>query len=128
MRFVVDEIHEVSNKELGVFQAAWNLRVDGKLYPDEEEQLDVIRRWFNENLEKPARFTVSKPPFYRKKRKAISWFKDSALEHIAYVRSMIAILENHGVSVRMLTTDRVGYVAYEDDYQIVAEPFTGERY
>lgn len=34
------------------------------------------------------------------------------------------MLENHGVAVRMLKADRVGYVVYEDDYQIVAEPFS----
>jgi hypothetical protein len=128
VRFVVAEIDEDSGKELGVFQTAWNLRDDGKLYPEEDEQLDLIRRWFNDNLEKPRRFTASKPPYYRKKRKAISWFKDSAREHIARIWSMIAILRNHGIVVRMLTTERVGYVTYEDEFQIVAEPFSGEPY
>jgi hypothetical protein len=126
LRFVVAEIHPDSQRELGVFQAAVNLRNDGKLYAHEEEEHDVIRQWFNDNLEKPKRFTASKPPFYRKPNKAISWFKDSAHQHIAHIRALIAILENHGVSVRMLTTERVGYVVYEDEYQIVAEPFTGE--
>lgn len=127
LRFVVAEIHENSKKELGVFHAVGNLREHGKLSQDEEEQHDTLRKWFNENLEKPTRFTASKPPFYRKKSKAISWFKDSAREHIARVRSLVAILQNHGVHVRMLKTDRVGYVVYEDEYQIVAEPFAGER-
>lgn len=53
--------------------------------------------------------------------------KDSAVEHISRVRSLVAILEHHGVSVRMLKTGRVGYVVYEDEYQIVAEPFAGQR-
>jgi len=39
----------------------------------------------------------------------------------------MVILENHGVSVQMLNTDRVGCILYEDEYQIVAEPFAGER-
>ncbi len=126
LRFVVAEIHPNSQRELGVFQAVVNLRNDGKLYPHEEEQHDVIRQWFNDNLEKPKRFTASKPPFYRKQNRAISWFKDSAHQHLVHIRALIAILENHGVSVRMLTTERVGYVVYEDEYQIVAEPFAGE--
>jgi hypothetical protein len=41
---------------------------------------------------------------------------------------VVAILQNHGVSVRMLKTDRIGYVVYEDEYQIVAEPFRGEKH
>jgi hypothetical protein len=128
LRFVVADIDEDSGKELGVFQAVFNLRYDGKLYPHEEEQHDLIREWFNNNLEKPTRFTASKPPFYRRQPKAISWFKDNAHEHIARVRELVTILQHHGVVVQMLKTDRVGYVVYEDAYQIVAEPFVNETY
>lgn len=128
LRFVVADVHEDSGKELGVFHAVRNLRDAGKLHPHEEEQHDLIREWFNENLEKPTRFTAAKPPFYRKQSKAISWFKDNAREHIARVRELVVILQHHGVSVQMLKTDRVGYVVYEDAYQIVAEPFANDTY
>jgi protoheme ferro-lyase len=94
------------------------------LYPYEEPHLDELRQWFNTHLEKPTRFTAAKPPHYRKRSKAISWFKDSAHEHIARVREIVAILENHGVPVRMIKADRVGYIVYEDEHQIVAEPFS----
>ena len=60
----------------------------------------------------------------RKKSRAISWFKDTAHEHIGHICEMVAILENHGVSVRMLKADKVGYVVYEDDYQSLPEPFS----
>ncbi len=63
--------------ELGVFHALGYLREEGKLSDFEEEQHELIRQWFNAHLEKPVRFTASKPPFYRKKKKAISWFKDT---------------------------------------------------
>ena len=128
LRFVIAEIHESSAKELGVFHAVLRLREEGKLHKHEEDLHDVTRQWFNENLEKPTRFTASKPPFYRKPNKAISWFKDSARDHLAHIRDLVAILQNHGISVRMLKTDRVGYVVYEDEYQIVAEPFADETY
>jgi hypothetical protein len=42
---------------------------------------------------------------------------------ISRIRSLVAILQNHGILVEMLTTDRVGYIAYQDEFQIVAEPF-----
>jgi hypothetical protein len=128
LRFVVADIDENSGKELGVFHAMRNLRDVGKLHPHEEEQHDFIRKWFDENLEKPTRFTASKPPFYRKQSKAISWFKDSAHQHIARIRELVVILQHHGVLVEMLRTDRVGYIVYEDAYQIVAEPFARETY
>jgi hypothetical protein len=128
LRFVVADIHENSGKELGVFHAVLRLREAGKLDELEEELHDATRQWFNENLEKPTRFTASKPPFHRKPNKAISWFKDTAKDHLRHVRDLVGILHNHGVPVRTLKTDRVGYVVYEDEYQIVAEPFAKESY
>lgn len=127
VRFVVPDVDEDSQQELGVFHAIGNLRNDNRLEPYEEEEHERIREWFNQNLEKPTRFTTSKPPLHRKKRKAISWFKDSAHEHIARVRSLVAILEHHGIPVRMLRSRRVGYVVYEDEFQITAEPFAEDE-
>ena len=65
----------------------------------------------------------SKSKKHDKQRKAISWFKESAKEHIQNIREIAVILENHGISVSMITTDRPGYIVYEDEYQITAEPF-----
>ena len=127
IRFVVTEIDGDSRHPLGVFQAIANLRRRGLLNYRQEQQETAIGKWFDKNLAKPTRFTSSKGPHYRKQSKAISWFKDSAHAHIAQVRLLITILESHGVSVRMLKSKRVGYVVYEDEHQIVAEPFAGEE-
>ena len=51
------------------------------------------------------------------------WFKPTATEHIAKVREISCILEQHGVYVRVIKAQRPGYVIYEDEYQVVAEPF-----
>ena len=123
LRFVVAEIDEDSGRELGVFHAVRELRDEQKLQSYEEEQHDAVIQWFNEHLKKPTRFTASKPPFYRKKNRAISWFKDTAQEHLDRLWVLVAILENHGISVQILKTNRIGYVVYEDEFQIVAEPF-----
>jgi hypothetical protein len=123
LRFVVAKKDQPSVRELGIFQAFLHLRNGGELYPYEEEQLDLIRRWFNEHLERPTRFSASKPPFYRKPHRAICWFKDSAREHLDWAWWMAAILENHQIPVKMLKAERVGYVVYEDENQIVAQPF-----
>jgi hypothetical protein len=82
VRFVVSDIDEDSQKELGVFQAVRYLRDEGKLYDFEQQEHDIIRQSFNENLERPSRFTASKAPFYRKQNKAICWFKDYAHTHL----------------------------------------------
>lgn len=124
VRFVISHIDNDSQRSLGIFHAAFGLRDQGVLYPYEEEHLRELMRWFNANLEKPTRFTSSKPPYYRKRNGAISWFKDSAVEHISRMREMAAIVENHGLAVRMLKSDKVGYIAYEDEWQVVADPFS----
>jgi len=84
----------------------------------------LTRDWFNCYLARPSRFTAARPPYHRKQAKAICWFKDTAHEHIAHAWSFAVILENHDVPVRLLKTKRVGYVVYEDLYQIVAEAFS----
>lgn len=85
------------------------------------DRLASIREWFNQNLDKPDRFSRTKGPFRQKK--GISWFRDSAHEHIRRMREMVEILKRHGISVRQLVTDRPGSIIYEDDFQICAEPF-----
>jgi hypothetical protein len=36
---------------------------------------------------------------------------------------MVHILERNGVYVKKIRTDKPGYVIYEDEWQLVAEPF-----
>jgi hypothetical protein len=40
---------------------------------------------------------------------------------------MAALLRDYGVFVQVLKTSRPGYVVYEDELQIVAEPFSNRR-
>ena len=51
------------------------------------------------------------------------WFKSDALQHIAKAREMSCVLEQSGIYVWTIKTQRPGYVVYEDEYQVVAEPF-----
>lgn len=125
IRFVVTNLDEDSGRRQGVFQALVDAREDGKLYEYEIERLKEIHAWFNENLEKPAAFSRSSRPHAM--NKAISWFKDSAAEHIARMRELVSILEAHGVAVDIIRTERPGYVVYEDEYQVTAEPFYETR-
>lgn len=88
---------------------------------------DSVRWWFNANLARPTRFTAAKAPFWRKRNRALSWFKDSAIDHIAQIRELVEILESHHVHVRTLKAKRVGYIVYEDEHQIVAQPFADTK-
>ena len=108
LRFVTTELHRESHQELGVFQAAYRLRDKGSLSQAEELLLKEISEWFNVNLEKPQRFTSAKPPYYRKRQNGISWFKDSAGEHVGKMREMVALLKHHDVPAHMIKTARPG--------------------
>jgi hypothetical protein len=33
------------------------------------------------------------------------------------------ILEEHGIPAEVIETERPGYVVYEDEFQLIAEPF-----
>jgi hypothetical protein len=79
-------------------------------------------------VEKPSRFSRSKGTTYGVQNRAICWFRDSAVKHIVKLRQMVSILENHDVKVEMLITKRPGYVVYEDEFQIVAEPFSESNF
>jgi len=127
IRFITGEIHNESLLKAGVFQAAYRLRDKSRIPDHEKARLRELLKWFDANLEKPNRFTNSKPPYYRKKHKAISWFKDTATEHISKLREILAILDNHDVHFEMIKTDRPGYIVYEYEHQVVAEPFSDSK-
>ena len=124
VRFIIDEIDEFSGVERGIFQATYRLWRDGHLAPHEEVWWAEIREWFNLELERPERLARSRRPGANEC--AISWFKDSASAHIARAREVAALLGEHAIHSRMLTTDRPGYIVYEDQFQIAAEPFRPE--
>lgn len=77
--------------------------------------------WFKTMLEKPQRFHRSSNKHAH--GKGLSWFKPTAYDHIKKARDILYILERNGVLSEMLTTDRPGYILYEDDIQICAIPF-----
>ena len=121
IRFVVNAFDEDSGRRLGLFHAARELCERHSVSVDEEFQLLAIRDWFNEHLEKPDSFSNSKKP--NAKGVAISWFKDNAIQHIAKMSEMPRILEAHDINVEVLKTARPGYIVYEDNHQVTAEPY-----
>ena len=125
MRFVTAVIDQDSLKRQGVFAAAGEL-VDGReLRADEAEELDAIFKWFTKHLKVPLRFSRSRKSGAASK--AISWFKSSAVEHVSRMQAICRILEEHGIATEMITTMRPGYVAFEDEFQVAAEPFAETR-
>jgi hypothetical protein len=122
VRFVIKNLDRRSGRRQGLFQAAQTLREAGVLNGADFERLEAIRAWFNEHLERPTRMAISARP--HAKAQAISWFRDSATQHIAQMREFQAVLERHGLAVEMIKAKRLGYVLYEDEFQVCAYPFS----
>ena len=121
IRFAIHRTDHDSGKREGLFQALSALESSGQLLPHEEAEYNEVYEWFRHNLKKPTSFSRSSKP--HAKNVALSWFKDSAIEHIAKMRALGQMLQAHRIEVEMLRTERPGYVVYEDDFQVAAEPF-----
>jgi len=121
LRFVVNKIDRDSGRRQGLFLTGGYLRRQDAFNYNEEKEHDALLKWFDKNLERPESFSKSKRS--NPTKVAISWFKPTALEHIKRMHEFKALLENHGVTVEVIKTDRPGYIVYEDEFQITAEPF-----
>ena len=121
IRFVIHANDEHSGRRQGLFQAMATLEDSGALHDYEQARYDAIYTWFKKNLHKPTSFSRSRKP--HAKNVAISWFKDSAKEHIAKMHEVSHMLRSHGVEVEVIRSGKPGYIVYEDNHQVAAEPF-----
>ena len=128
LRFVLPRKNSDTGADDGVFEVAYDLQHEGELTPHERQELEGLLSWFGDELVIPTRFNRSKSKgHYRRATKGISWLKSSATAHVAKMHRLAAILATQGHHVRVIKTSRPGYVVYEDDHQIVAEPFNDIR-
>jgi hypothetical protein len=120
-RFAILQKDKRSQSGQGLFHAAESLRANKQLAEDEDALVREIFDWFNRKLPHPTRFARAARP--HAECKGISWFKDTAEGFISRMEELAVVLAEHGHVVERLTTERPGYVVYEDQYQVVAEPF-----
>lgn len=125
VRFVGDLIDKRSGKTEGIFTIARILLDSGALSHAHEADLNALRRWFNKHLPSPTKFSRKRNDYHRNTH-GISWIKDNQREVIKKLYEMKRILEQYGEPVRVINTERPGYIVYEDDYQVVAEAFNRE--
>jgi len=107
------------------FCAAYELRGLDELDAHTSDRLEALLTWFSTNLVIPKRFNRTRSKGYgRRSTKGLSWFKDEASTAIERSFELVDLLSENGYPIEILRTDRVGYVVYEDDDQVVAEPFS----
>ena len=124
IRFVSGEVDEESHVSVGLFTAAFDLLHEPDLRDEEYYALRHLLDWFNLHLKGPVYYRLKAA--WRKPR-AICWFKPTAHEHLSRAWEMAAILERNDVFIRTIKVQRPGYVLYEDEAQIFAEPFADIR-
>jgi hypothetical protein len=129
VRFVLGKRHPASGFPDGVFRTAYALvRDSGEISQADREALKDQLIWFEEHLPVPKRFnkTISKG-YYRRNTRGIAWFREQAVEHITRMNEIKRVFEANGHTVHMVREERVGYVVYRDDFQVIAEPFADTR-
>jgi hypothetical protein len=122
VRFVTLNIVQHLRVEAGVFTVAYTVEREWSMFDYERERLRELLDWFGENLKRPRWYSIAKNPY-----NAICWFRPSAKEHIDKMREMVLILEDNGILIHMIKARAPGYIVYEDDFQIAAEPFASMR-
>jgi hypothetical protein len=125
IRFITQFINQYGETDTGLFSALRFVREHSLTQDEEVKELKDLRNWFNENLQVPDRFSnaANKKPASI----SLSWFKDSAKNHIKKIYAIIEILEKYGIIIETVTTKNPGYIIYEDDYQVSAIPFKTDR-
>ena len=123
IRFLSSEIDRDSQVAAGLFCAASRLRWTDEVPDYELDALSDLTEWFNIHLESPFEYLPRTGRFER----AICWFKPTAREHLARAWEMIAILERNDVLIWTIRSRKTGYVYYEDEAQVFAEPFNDVR-
>jgi hypothetical protein len=128
LRFIVSNVNPDSGVADGIFGAAYSLRDAKETSKNDRDFLVEQLKWFAKNLPIPNRFNRSASKgYYRRNTRGIAWMRDDALEHIARMHEIKRVLEANGYTVRILEEDRIGYVVYKDDAQVIAEPFADTR-
>jgi hypothetical protein len=120
IRFVGGEIDAQSHVEEGLFCAASKLQFRPEVPEYQLDRLWDLLWWFTVNLSCPFHYRLRQP--WRSDR-AICWFKPSAREHLAKAFEMVSLLEENDLLVKVIKAERIGYRLYEDEAQVLAQPF-----
>jgi hypothetical protein len=134
VRYAGPEMDEDSGQPVGAFQLAARLANGGGLDERMYTLLQATKRWFNQNLDCPRRFSHHRDGWRRsasgswvRNPIAISWFKPTAEMHLKKMSVIIDILRASGIQIQEHRAHRPGYVTYEDEFQLVAVPFSDEE-
>lgn len=125
IRFITQFINEEGQNKTGLFQAMGFIREHPLTDEKDESKLRDLTSWFEENLNAPEWF--ANPVGRRYETRSLSWFKDTAKEHILMVNELIEILERYDLIIERVTSKDLGHKVYQDEFQVLAEPLKSYR-
>lgn len=128
LRFVMQKPISNSGVREGIFASAYDLKRAGRLSSADDHHLTQLLEWFEQNLAIPTRLNRTRSKgYYRRATKGIAWFKSSATTHLGRIHELAELLDRYDVRSEIVKSERPGYIVYEDDAQIIAEPFRDTR-
>jgi len=111
------------NYRLGIFQAAFALRDNEAVADYAREGMRCDIDWFKECLPSPDDYYFEVRRFARTEKLGVCWFKYQASEMVRRAFSMKIRLEQWGYPITVLKSRRPGRIKYQDDYQVVVNPY-----
>ncbi len=120
IRFVTPYWSDDCRSHVGFFRAVRD--VYRRHSPDDWRVGELGRQydWFNERLAVPDR--LARKVGRHGLRPGVCWFRDRAAEHVSRARYACWLIEDMGLPIRELRSDRPGTRIWEDAHQIVAIP------
>lgn len=121
-RFIVKYFNQQTKRqETGVFRAADYIRDFSEIGQAQKDNLQKIIEWFDNNLPVPEFY--DDPTKRSEEQHTYFWFKNSATEFLDAMNALTVILEENGVKVERLVTDKIpGKLIFEDECQIAVFP------
>ncbi|MCP4326281.1 MAG: hypothetical protein GY787_31485 [Alteromonadales bacterium] len=115
-RFTINKRNKQSGVSQGILGAAFKLQKSGQLDAETHTNLTIVLDWLQENFITPDIF--DKP----ENLKGVCWFKDTQVEIIDKVESIVPIMESNSFNIKVEQNSTPGEIIYEDIYQVVAIP------
>lgn len=107
---------------------AYDLLATADLSETDRAVLREHLEWFETHLPIPARFNrTSSKGYHRRNTRSIAWFRDTATECLTRMHALKGVLEVYGHPVSLVCEERVGYIVHEDEFQVIAEPFSDTK-
>lgn len=127
LRFITDEIDLRTGKPKGMFTLAYELIQARVLSNNDEALLKGSLKWVEVNIPIPTRFSRTSNE-YRKNTGGLCWLKSESDEVVSKHWNIKNIVEITGYSIRLVKTENPGKMVYEDEFQIVALPFSNQKF